>query len=510
MIAKLILHFHPGHLVFVLFLALGIAFPNAMEHGLDDATTWFAAHFGWLVMLTTSFFVALAAYLAMSRYGQIRLGGEEARPQFSTLSWLAMLFAAGMGTGLIFYGAAEPLFHFQTPPPSAAKIVEEAVVARRALAITFFHWGIHAWTIYAIAALTIAFFTFQYKQPMLPSVPMKFFLPHRLRSPVGALIDTLAILGVVFGLVASMSAAILQLSEGLKIELLPQMDQTYMQLAILAVMFVCYTVSASTGLGKGIKILSDINMGTAILVMLFIIACGPTLFILNNMVSATGDYLSGLISLSFNTRPYSDIEGWTNSWSITYFLWWISWGPFVGVFVARISRGRTIRGFLTGVILAPTAFSIVWFSALGVSALQLEIVTQPGFADGLKLPAIIFQMLDYFPLETFLPIIVLALLFIFLVTSADSGTYVLGMFTNDGQLQPPVWDRLFWGVIVALVTAGAIMSGRGNEFFRAFAVVGSIPYLSVMIWQSVCLLKQLRRYRQDGEPEPEESLASSW
>jgi glycine betaine transporter len=485
--------FHPAHFVFLALLAAGIIAPAALEHALDATTQWFAEKLGWLVMLACSFFVAFAAYLAFGRFGKLTLGDEGEAPQFSTLSWLAMLFAAGMGTGLIFYGAAEPLLHFQNPPPSAGIISEEAEIARRSMAITFFHWGIHAWAIYAIAALTIAYFTFRLKLPMLPSACITPLLRPRFRASARRLIDTLAITGVVFGIVATLCQAMLQFSSGVQSELTLDMDMITLQLIILFALFICYTISASTGIGKGIKILSDINMSIAVLLMLFVLLAGPTVFILDSFVTAIGDYLDSFMTLSFNLRPFSDDTDWTGGWSITYFMWWVSWAPFVGVFVARISRGRSIREFLAGVILVPTVFSALWFASFGGSALSLEIFSANGFADGALAPEIIFRMLDYFPLDFVMPSVVLALLFVFLITSADSGSYVLAMFTTEGELSPPVWERLFWGTVIALVTAGAILTGRGTDFFRGIAVVGSIPYLFIMLWQCWALMKQLKR-----------------
>lgn len=483
---------HPGHVLFMLILLMGLSFPTLLEGALDGITDFFAQKFGWLVMLSCSFFVGFAAWLALSRYGRLRLGGVGETPQFSTLSWLAMLFAAGMGSGLIFYGAAEPLLHYQNPPPSANLINQEAEMARRAMAITFFHWGIHAWAIYAMAALAIAYFAFHKHMPMLPSAAITHRLHPRWQRPTRRLVDTVAILGVVFGLVSSLCQAMLQLSEGVQSQLLPDMPLLTLQLVLLLLMFICYMASASTGISKGIKILSDINMSVAVLLMLFILIVGPTIFILNTFTTAIGDYLDQFVSLSFNTRPFSDREGWTGSWSITYFLWWISWGPFVGVFIARISRGRTIREFLLGVILVPSVFSFLWFASFGGTALHLELFDMPGFAGNAPPPGIIFAMLDQLPLDLMISLIVLLLLFVFLVTSADSGTYVLGMFTTEGNPDPVLRERLFWGVMVAIVTAGALLSGRGTEFFRAFAVVGSIPYLAVMLWQMAALRRQLK------------------
>jgi glycine betaine transporter len=485
--------FHPGHYVFALLILLGATIPDRMAEAFADFTSWFSLSFGWLVLLICAVFVGLAAYIACSRYGDIRLGGPDEKPQFSTLSWIAMLFAAGMGSGLIFYGAAEPLTHYMNHPPAAKPVLEGAGEARRAMTLTFFHWGIHAWAIYAIAAISIAFFTFHKNKPMVPGAPMQDSLSPKWRAPVVRLVNLTGIIGVVFGLVSSLSVATLQISEGLDRLLHPEMDVMHIRLGILALMFICYTASASTGLGKGIKILSDVNMGVAVLLLLFIIATGPTLFIMETFVSGIGDYLDSFIALSFNTRQYSDTSGWTAGWSISYFMWWISWGPFVGVFIARISRGRSLREFLCGVILIPTLFCALWFSALGGTALHLELVSAPGFAASIpNIQSTTYEMISHLPLQEITSVIVLLLMFVFLITSADSGSYVLAMFTTDGNISPPVMQRIAWGVLVGLVTAGALLSGRGPDFFRAFAVVGSVPYMGVMCWQVWCFWKAMR------------------
>lgn len=481
------LQFHPAYLIFAIMITGGMIWPVDATALFSTVTQWFQDSFGWLVLLVCVFFIGFSIYLAFSRFGHLRLGGPDEQPQFSTASWLAMLFAAGMGSGLVFYGAAEPLMHYMDPPPSALKH-EGLEAARYAMAVSYFHWGIHAWAIYAMAALSIAYFTFHRHTPLLPSAPIT-------RHPMGALvIDTFAILAVVFGLVASLSQGVLQVTDGLGSQFGVDIESHTTRVMVLVVLAVCYLASSCTGIGKGIKILSDINMNIAIVLMLFILFVGPTHFIMESFVSGIGDYLDQFIHLSFDVRHYSDAGGWTESWTINYFLWWISWGPFVGVFIARISKGRTLKQFMLGVILVPTVFSAIWFATLGGTAMHLELVQLPGFGAVVETPErTTYAMLAQLPLADITPLLVILLLFIFLVTSADSGTYVLGMFTSKGALRPPVWMRLMWGVIVGLVTAGVLMTGKSTAFFKSVAVIGAIPYLFVMLWQTWGLYKALRK-----------------
>ena len=486
--------FHPSHALFGLILGMGLLYPNEMTTALHDAGRWFEHSFGWLVLLICTFFIGFCIYIAFGRFGHIRLGGEDATPQFSTMSWLAMLFAAGMGSGLIFYGAAEPLLHLMQPPPSMDIIGESAEQARRAMAISYFHWGIHAWAIYAVAALSVAYFTFYRHSNLLPSSPIT-------NNPfLKATIDSLAVLAVVFGIVASLTQGILQVGNGVIDQFGLSQDPVNVHLVLLCLLFVCYMGSACTGIGRGIKILSNINMVIAIALLLFILSFGPTQFIMNSFVSGIGDYLDQFISLSFNTRHISDTDGWTGKWTITYLLWWVAWAPFVGVFIARISRGRTLKGFLLGVILVPTVFSALWFATLGGTGIYLELVDQPGFAAVISHPeSTTYALLRTLPIPEITSITVIFLLFIFLVTSADSGTYVLGMFTSNGTLSPPVRQRLLWGVIVALLTAGVMMNGGTFTFFRSLIVVGAIPYLFIMMWQAIALLRALRQDAKGAE-----------
>ncbi|MCH2546495.1 MAG: BCCT family transporter [Alphaproteobacteria bacterium] len=493
-------HIRFSHVLFLVLVLLGLTFPTQTSNGFSAVTRFFGYTFDWLIVLSCTVFLVLCLTLAFSRYGAIRLGSQDERPQFTTFSWLAMLFAAGMGTGLVFYGAAEPLYHMVAPPPTPDGTVHTgALAARKAMVITYVHWGLHAWAIYTLCALTIAYFTFRQQLPMLASSPIAALWPSEKLKPLMHAINLISVMAVVFGLVSSLAQGVLQMGNGLTLIGLGLENKHVGYMLILGALTACYIASALTGLGKGIKILSDINMVVCISLMLFVIVLGPTHFIMETFATSIGDYLSRFTSLALNLRHYSGNEEWTQDWTITYFLWWIAWGPFVGVFIARISRGRTIKEFIIGVLFVPTIFSCLWFSALGGAAIYLQMngVVSLGEMTVEDLSTTTFALLEQLPLTSITHVVTLLLLFIFLVTSADSGSYVLGMFTSDGNTSPPTFQKLFWGIMVALVTAGVLLSGKDLNFVRAVAMVGAVPYLFIMMLQSYALWRFLKRDIKD-------------
>lgn len=481
-------HLHPAHFLFVIFLTLFFVVPDFVTDTISLITSFFMKNFGSIVLLINIFFIGLCLYIALGRYSHIRLGGQEEKPQFSRLSWFSMLFAAGMGAGLLFYGAAEPLQHFHNPPPMLGTGHDIAEKARHALIMTYFHWGIHAWALYGISAICIAYFTFRRQKAMLPSASISS------KKSIMMMIDIVAILAVIFGLVSSLLHGVAQLSGG--VEVIFGYDVTQVgTIAILVLLFICFMVSAATPLGKGIKILSNINIAIAFGVMIFVFLVGQTSFITDVFVTSIGDYLTEFTMLSFNLRPFTPESQWTESWSITSFLWWVSWSPFVGVFIARISRGRTLREFMAAVVLLPTLASFFWFSIFGGSALYFDIFSAIPFTEIQRenFESLIFVFMSKFPLYEVTSIIVTILIFIFLVTSADSGTFVLGMFTSEGSLEPSIRQRLFWGTIIGLVSLIVLMSGKDIAFFRALSTLGAIPYLFIMLYQSLLFIKEIHK-----------------
>lgn len=481
------------HLLVGAFVGGSLLWPDLFITHLQAVTRAFLTYFDWFILLATSGFLLLCLYLACSRFGHLRLGRDDEEPEYSTPSWLAMLFAAGMGVGLVFWGTAEPLLHSLHPPPGSPYGAGAAEAMRGAMVITLLHWALHPWAVYAASALAIAYFTFRHDQPLLPSAPLRAV--SRYRHPAFYhLIDGIALVAVVFGIIASLGQGVLQMGSGVE-KIITHTPPTSLHYGIIiCTLCLAYLISASGSLHQGIKTLSDINMLICIALMLFVLFSGPTLFLLQTTVASLGDYLSSLTAYSFRLRHFSGETAWTHDWTLTYFLWWIAWGPFVGVFIARISRGRTIREFLAGVVLVPSLFSLCWFAVLGGTSIHAQFFDQQGFAiDINSASAATYTLLERLPFAQITQAVTLLLVFLFLVTSADSGTYVLGMFSSDGVARPPVAQRLFWGVIIGVLTAIAMISGHGVKVMRSFAVAGAIPFLFIMIWQMLCLMRRLRQ-----------------
>jgi glycine betaine transporter len=469
---------------------LGLVWPSGLASvGAAVSSTAFDS-LGWLFLTTVSALLLLCLWLAFSRYGRLTLGQTGDEPEFSTASWLAMLFAAGMGSGLLFWGVAEPVIHYADPPVPPGCTPE---AARRALVQTAFHWGIHAWAVYCMGGLVLAYFGFRKGTPYLPGAPLRHVFRGRWVTPVAGLADLIGVLAVAAGVGGSLGAGILQLRTGLSAFAGTPADSTLMAFAILGVLMIAYLISASTSLDKGIKWLSNINMGLAIALMLFVLAAGPTSFLLDVFATGIGDYVAALPSLSLRLFPYRDLEAWTHSWTLTYFIWWIAWAPFVGVFIARISKGRTIREFVTGVLLAPTAFSLLWFAVFGGAGMHEELHGAGGIVELVNedVTVALFALFDRLPLAAVLSGVAAVLLFVFLVTSADSATYVLGMLTSHGSLVPSTRRKLLWGLVIGGL-GGALMLTGNIDVLKSVIVTGAIPFTFVMLLQVVALLRALR------------------
>ncbi|MGB1540028.1 MAG: BCCT family transporter, partial [Rickettsiales bacterium] len=416
-------------LVVLIVAICGVLVPDQLTGFVEEVATEFLAHFDWLILLSSSLFLFLCVYVMFSKYAHLKLGKDDEEPQYDTFSWLAMLFAAGMGSGLVFWGAAEPIQHMFFPPGENLVAGSEEA-AKQAFRIVGLHWALHPWGIYAMAALTIAYFCFRKDQPMLPSAPMRGVKGKAWQMQERA-VDALALLAVVFGVVASLGQGVLQVASGWA-EWMGQGEPgwpTYLTVTI--VLASCYMLSAAGGIGKGIKPLSDLNMVLCIALLVFVLIAGPTVQLFQIFVSSLGDYISTVVPMSFTLRQWDGGLDWTQKWTLHYLLWWIAWGPFVGVFVARISRGRTIRQFLLGVLLIPAFFSIFWFAVLGGNAVLMAMQGEQAFVEiaTQDYSMATYAMLDRMPFAQITKLLTLVLVFIFLVTSADSGSYVLGMFS---------------------------------------------------------------------------------
>ena len=482
--------------------AWGAISPDSMTGALLGFTDYFLQSISWYWLLLCTGFLLLSGYLAFGPYGNVRLGRDDERPEFATASWIAMLFAGGMGAGLLFWGVAEPIYHFKSPPGMEGGT---PAAARQAMVITNLHWGLHAWSIYGVCALVIAYFTFRKGQPSMISTPLRSLFPGKAGVPLRTGADVLGVLAVVFGLAGSLTMGTLQVRGGLDAVFATGATGT-VSYAIMGVLFVCYMLSATTGVDKGIKILSNANMITAIALLLMVIVFGPTRFIFETFVDSIGQYFASLPSMAFRLYPYEGLSSWTSGWTLTYLIWWLAWGPFVGIFVARISRGRTIREFCLGVIFVPTLFSILWFAAFGGTAIYIETFGGGGLAELIfaDVTSALFNFLDYFPAPEVLGAVACLLVFIFLVTSADSGTFVLSMMTSGGSLNPPTLMKMVWGVLVALLTVGTLYTGS-VEVAKAMAISGALPFSVVLLLQLVGFMREIRKELPDRTRAPQVS-----
>ncbi len=480
--------FGAGLAFVVAFVIWGATNPENLAATAATALGYVTDTTGWLFILAGAGFCALVLALAFSRYGRIRLGADEERPEFTTVSWFAMMFAAGMGIGLVFFGASEPLSHLGTPPLGLAEPNSEAA-AGLAMQYTIFHWGLHPWALYAVVGLALAYTTFRKGRPNLLS---SIVLPHQaVEAPARRAIDIFAIFITVFGAATSLGLGALQINSGLNSAYGVPENNT-VSIVVIVVLAAIFGISAVSGVGKGIKYISNINMGLAGLLAVFILVLGPTLVIVNTFVEVLGDYTTGILPMSFRTGVYGGSD-WLAGWTLFYWAWWMSWAPFVGTFIARISRGRTIRQFVVCVLLVPTLVSTVWFSILGGTAIYMEqngVAMSEANAEGSE--TVLFTLLDQFPLGVVSATLVILLVTFFFVSSADSASVVLGMLSSKGNIDPHKAVVVLWGSMIALTAIVLLLAG-GLEAIQMAAIVIAVPFLLLMLaicWQ---LVKQLRQ-----------------
>jgi glycine betaine transporter len=476
-------------LIVLLLVFLGVVAPDLLDHWSASLHSRIIRYFGWAYLLSAFLFLIFSIFIAFSRYGRLKLGGDHEKPRFSYFGWFSMLFAAGMGIGLIFWGVAEPMSHYLSPPPYIDEASPEA--ARFAMRYSFFHWGIHPWAIYIVMSLSIAYFSFRRGMPPLISSCFYPLLGDRIFGMAGYLIDILAVFATVFGIVTSLGIGALQINSGLA-SVLPFEASFISTLIIIAIVTVLFMISSMTGLDRGIQILSKANVMLAIMILLFMLLVGPTTTALNVFISTFADYASSLFTMSLSTNPFRGLK-WTQDWTLFYWAWWISWSPFVGLFVASISRGRTIREFVSGALIVPTLLTFVWFSVFGGAAFHLELNENAHIAATVAqdISTGLFKLYSYFPLSHVLTLLTVILLVVFFVTSADSATFVLGMMTSGGQENPPAGRKLVWGLTVS-VTAAILLFTGGLEGLQRMAIAAALPFTGIMLLLCVCLLRGMR------------------
>jgi glycine betaine transporter len=483
-----------GTLILVSSITLwGIFFPDGFSKAMSSSQGWISVNFGWFFSLTVSIFIAFLAWAALSKYGNIPLGQDGEAPDFTYTSWIAMLFSCGIGIGFIFWGVAEPLYHYTSTPYLAKGGTPEA--APVAMQISLLHWGIHGWACYAIAGLAIAYTTFRLKMPLSVSNSLYGILGSKTEGLWGKLVDFLAAFATIAGIATSLGMGLMSISFGIKHVFGADLGTSGM-VVVMIVLILGYTLSAVSGLNKGIKILSNVNMGLAFCVLIFFLFAGPTIFLLNLMVDSVGQYFSNFVFMSFWTDPMAQAsEGkWMGWWTIFYWCWWIAWGPFVGGFVARISRGRTIREFIFGVILVPLVITIVWFNVVGGTALHAEI---SGTLEMYKAIAAdsgsgIFTLLTQYPLGGLISFIVFFNLIIFLITSADSASFFVGMIVSGGELEPSTPIKLIFGFLIGSITVVLLITG-GLKALQTASIVAALPFAFVMLGMVVSTFLLLKK-----------------
>jgi glycine betaine transporter len=480
--------FYISVIVVALFVLWGFILPESLAEKAGTALAFITSSFGWFYLFSTFLFLVFALYLAFGPFGHIKLGQDDDEPDYSYFTWFAMLFSAGMGIGLVFWGVSEPMYHFLTPPEGATGGTPEA--ARLALRYSFFHWGLQPWGIYTIVAIALAYAQFRKGESGLISSTFRPLIGDRIEGPIGKSIDTLAAIATAFGVATSLGLGTLQINGGLNYVLgLP--ITIPIQLIIILIVTVLYMISATTGLNRGIRYLSNLNLGLAAGLLIFVLFTGPTSFIIDAFTTTIGGYLGNLIPMSFRLTPFTG-GGWIGAWTLFYWAWWIAWAPFVGTFIARVSKGRTIKEFVLGVLFVPTLLGTLWFSVFGGSAIFFEMFEGRGIAAAVNadVTSALFVTLDQLPLGFFLGILATILIITFFVTSADSATFVLGMLTTNGTLNPSTTTKIIWGVLQSSIAAALLLSGGLNGLQTA-SIVAALPFAVIMVFMVVALNKAL-------------------
>jgi glycine betaine transporter len=481
-----------------LFVLWGVFFSENLATVATATLDYVIATFGWVYIIASFCFLAFVLYLACSRYGKIRLGQDTDRPEFSTASWLAMMFSAGMGIGLMFFGVFEPLSHFSNPPFDLAR-PNTAPAAVLAIQYSYFHWGLHAWGIFAVVGLGLAYSVFRKGRSGLISPIFYPLLGERVEGPIGKAIDILAILATLFGSATSLGLGALQMGGGLKAVFgLPNVIAV--QLSIIAAMTVLFTLSAVSGVERGIQWLSNINMILAAGLLLFLLACGPTVFLLNFFTNSVGNYIGNFFQMSFRSAVFGNAT-WMQDWTIFYWAWWISWAPFVGTFIARISRGRTIREFVLGVLFVPSLVSFIWFAVFGGAAINLALAGHANISVAASQAAVLFDTLNAFPWGMITSLLAVVLIALFFISGADAASVVLGMLSSGGTLEPRKTVIILWGTLTGLCAAVLLLSGGLNALQQA-AILAAVPFALVMIALCYALIKDLRGERQSIRTQP--------
>ncbi|MFD2761466.1 BCCT family transporter [Lentibacillus juripiscarius] len=481
--------FYVSAAVVALLVLAGAIFTDAFKETANTLFSFTTINFGWFYLLAVFIFIIFLVALSATKYGKLRLGPKDSRPEYPFFTWIGMLFSAGFGAGLVFWGVAEPMSHFfETPFAGLEAQTEEA--ARVAMGYAFFHWGISQWSVFAVVGLIIAFLQFKKDKKGLISTAIKPVVGNN--RALSGTIDSLAVIATVMGVATSLGLGILQLNGGLK-SVFHVPTSVWVQVGIATVMLVTYLLSSSTGLNKGIKWLSNLNLGLCLVLLVFVFIAGPTVFILNTFVLGLGDYFTNFVQYSLRLTPYSG-ETWVREWTVFYWAWSTAWSPFVGAFVARVSRGRTIREFVFGVLVVPPLIACLWIAAFGGTAMYSDLFngTQIAEAVNADMAVALFETFGDLPMEMILSLMSIFLIFTFLVTSADSATYILGSMTSRGSLNPALTVKIVWGILITAIAVVLLVAGGLNALQTA-SLTSALPFTVILLLIVFAFVKMIKK-----------------
>lgn len=471
--------FVPAVVVIVLLVVGTISSPDLAGEVFSSTLAYITRTFGWFYMLCVAFFLVFIVSIAFTRWGHIKLGPDHADPQYSFPTWFAMLFSAGYGIALLFFGVAEPVLHYSSPPAGAGETVD---AARQAMQIAFFHWGFHIWAIYGLVGLVLAYFAFRHGLPLSIRSALYPLIGERIYGPIGHTVDVFAILGTMFGIATTLGLSVAQINAGLNY-LWPEIPVSVtVQIIAIIVITGLAILSVVAGLDKGVKRLSIVNMFLAVSLMLFVFIVGPSIHILESFLQNTGSYLNNIVERTFNLQAYSRGD-WIGNWTLFIFGWTIAWAPFVGLFIAKISRGRTIREFVVGVMLVPSIFTFLWFSIFGDTALHL--IMNEGYrslVDDVQADhaVALFKLYELLPLSAIVSAITVLLIITFFVTSSDSGSLVIDSLASGGVSNTPAWQRVFWASAEGVVAAVLLLAG-GLGALQTMTIASALPFSVIML-----------------------------
>jgi choline/glycine/proline betaine transport protein len=504
--------FFTSAIIVIITITLTLLFKDKAEQHFTEIQAFVANKAGWFFILSVNVFLVFMIYLAFSKFGNIRIGGQSARPEFKTLSWFAMLFSAGMGIGLLFWSISEPIYHYLSPPMAAG---ETAEAAKEAMKFTFLHWGFHAWSIYALVGLSLAYFTYSRGLPLTIRSVFYPFLGDKIYGRIGDAIDIFAVLATLFGLATSLGLGVQQIAAGLN-HLFGIDSGVMTQVILIGGITLIATISVVLGVDKGVRVLSEWNMRVAVVFLLIVLILGPTIFIFKSFVQNTGNYLSSILEISTWTESYTGTN-WQNAWTTFYWGWWIAWSPFVGMFIARISKGRTIREFILGVLLVPSIVTFFWISAFGSTAINEAILGNDTIVNAVNdnVATALFVFLEDYPFAFILNIIAIILIAGFFVTSSDSGSLVVDSLTTGGKIDAPVGQRIFWAIVEGSVAA-VLLIGGGLQALQTATIVTGLPFAIILIVMCFSLykglsedLRKLKKRESQKELENYEEIVST-